>query len=68
MEDETQTLTVIGMALVVVGIAVDSTFDAELLEPTNIAGLLIMLFGVLVQAYVVVRQGEDTEDNKKQDN
>lgn len=37
MEDETQTLTVIGKALVVVGIAVDSTFDAELLEPTNIA-------------------------------
>jgi uncharacterized protein YjeT (DUF2065 family) len=64
MEDreETNSLTIIGMAVVVVGMAVDSAFDADLLEPANLAGLLIMVFGVLILAYVVIQQGRVEDD------
>lgn len=66
-KEETNELTIIGMSIVVLGIAVDSTFDANLLDPANIAGLLITLSGVLVLLYVVIKQSEygDIEDDSE---
>lgn len=69
-KENTNTLMVIAMALVVAGLAIDSIFDSNLLEPSNIAGLLVMVLGVLIQSYVVIQQSrnEDTEENQEQTN
>lgn len=53
------------MAIVIIGIAVDSTFDSNLFDLSDIAGLLIIVVGVLILLYAVVGAGGGGETDSE---